>query len=359
MSNRKQTPPNRGNMPKRKPAGGKPVNKAVPKKAVKSSTKPVKQKRSKEAKASDRGAFNIRYLTKEGARNLWSNRLMSVASVAVLTSCLMLIGIAFMLFVNINAALKDVQDQNVIMVYIDENATEDDISAVGQDIRMTSDVESAEYVSKEEAFKKQLESMGEDAKLMEGLGENPLPNAYQVYLKSLDHYDTVLKNLESVEHVSSVRGNTDLANQVKKMRRSVTIVSSGIVIMLLAVSLFIIANTIRVTMYNRRLEISIMKAVGATNWFIRWPFIVEGAIIGVISGALAELCVYGIYTMTIKSVGNMFSILGGTVVPFSQYAYSMLLGFILIGVLAGVIGSIVSMSRYLKEQGSVIVNEEQ
>lgn len=358
MNKKRQAPPKRVNEKKIKPAKAAPVKKAAPNKTVKQNTKPKKQKRSKESRTSDRGSFNIRYLTKEGARNLWSNRLMSVASIAVLTSCLMLIGVAFMLFANINSALKDVQDQNVIMVYIDESATEDDISAVGQDIRMTSDVESAEYVSKEEAFKKQLESMGEDAKLMEGLGENPLPNAYQVYLKSLDNYEAVLKNLESVEHVSSVRGNTDLANQVKQMRKSVTIVSSGIVVMLLAVSLFIIANTIRVTMYNRRLEISIMKAVGATNWFIRWPFIVEGAVIGVISGCVSELCVYGIYTMTIKSVGNMFSILGGTVVPFSQYACRMLIGFILIGVLAGVIGSIVSMNRYLKEQGSVIVNED-
>ena len=315
------------------------------------------EKPEKTAKNRRRGSFNVGYLTKEGVRNVWSNRLMSVASVAVLTSCLLLIGIAILLFANVNVVLKDVQEQNIIMVYLDDNISEEDINTVGQDIRMISDINSAEFVSKEEAYQAQLESLGDDAKLMEGLEENPLPDSYVVDLKNLDHYDTVLDSLKSIDHVSSVRGNSDLAEQVRQISRAVSLVSIGIITMLLAVSLFIIANTVRVTMYSRRLEISIMKAVGATNWFIRWPFIIEGVIIGLISGVLSELLVFGIYTLAMRNIGNVFSMLGGSAIPFSAYAVQMLLAFLLVGIVAGAIGSIVSMARYLKEQGSVIDDE--
>lgn len=308
-------------------------------------------------KARRRGSFNVGYLSKEGVRNVWSNRLMSIASVAVLTSCLLLIGVAVMLYANIDKALEDVQEQNVIMVYLDDNISEEDINIVGQDIRMIGDVDSAEYVSKEDAYQSQLESLGDDAKLMEGLDENPLPDSYVVNLKSLEHYNSVVDSLKSINHVSSVRGNSDLAEQVRQLSRAVTIVSVGIIIMLLAVSLFIIANTVRVTMYNRRLEISIMKAVGATNWFIRWPFIIEGVILGIISGIIAELLVWGLYSLTVRNVGSMFSLLGGQAIAFSSYAVPMLIIFILVGILAGAVGSIVSMARYLKEQGSVISDE--
>ena len=308
-------------------------------------------------KTGHRHSFNLGYLTREGMRNVWSNRLMSFASIVVLTSCLMLIGIAFLLFANINVALQGVQEQNVIMVYLDDNITEEEINTVGQDIRMITDVESAQFVSKQEAYEKQLKSLGEDAKLMEGLETNPLPDSYEITLRSLEHYDTVMTDLKGIEHVSSVRGNSDLANQVRQLRRAVSVISIGIIVMLLLVSLFIIANTIRVTMYNRRLEISIMKAVGATNWFVRWPFVIEGIVIGILSGGLAELLVWGIYRATMKSLGNVFSVLGGAAIPFQQYAVTMLISFVVVGVLAGVLGGIVSMARYLKEQGSVVSNE--
>ena len=312
---------------------------------------------STKAAKTRRRSFNVGYLTKEGVRNVWSNRLMSVASVAVLTSCLLLIGVAIMLYANIDMALDDVQEQNIIMVYLDDNISEEDINTVGQDIRMISDIESAEFVSKEEAYQSQLESLGDDAKLMEGLEENPLPDSYEVYLKTLDHYDTVQESLKSINHVASVRGNSDLAEQVRQLSRAVTIVSVGIIVMLLAVSLFIIANTVRVTMYNRRLEISIMKAVGATNWFIRWPFIIEGIIIGIVSGIVSEGLVWALYSLALKNIGNVFSMLGGQAIPFSAYAGKMLIAFIFVGILAGAVGSIVSMARYLKEQGSVILDD--
>ncbi|MBE6735802.1 MAG: ABC transporter permease [Ruminococcaceae bacterium] len=351
----------RRNCPSRKPPFGNSIWRwdSQNRKAVRAMAKAERKQKASSTKTtrSRRRSFNVGYLTKEGIRNVWSNRLMSVASVAVLTSCLLLIGVAIMLYANIDMALDDVQEQNIIMVYLDDNISEEDINTVGQDIRMISDIESAEFVSKEEAYQSQLESLGDDAKLMEGLEENPLPDSYEVYLKTLDHYDSVQESLKSIDHVASVRGNSDLAEQVRQLSRAVTIISVGIIIMLLAVSLFIIANTVRVTMYNRRLEISIMKAVGATNWFIRWPFIIEGVIIGIVSGLVSEGLVWALYSIALKNIGSVFSMLGSQVIPFSAYAGKMLIAFIFVGILAGAVGSIVSMTRYLKEQGSVISDD--
>ena len=308
---------------------------------------------------STKSSFNLGYLTKEGAKNVRSNRLMSLASIAVLTSCLVLIGCAFMLFANINAVLANVEDQNVIMVYLEDEITEDEINKVGQDIRMIPSVEAADFVSKDDSYKEQLKTLGDDAVLLEGLDENPLPDAYKVTLRNLSEYDGALKMMSSLDNVLSVRGNSDLASQVRQLRTGATFISALIITMLLLVSLFIIANTVRVTMYNRRLEISIMKAVGATNWFIRWPFIIEGVIIGIIAGLVSLLMVFGVYELAMVSVSEMFSVFGSAAVPFGRYALPMLLIFILIGVGAGVFGSIFSMGRYLKEQGSVVSDDEE
>ncbi|MCQ2488305.1 MAG: permease-like cell division protein FtsX [Clostridia bacterium] len=310
------------------------------------------------SKTKSRTSFNLGYLTKEGVQNVWSNRLMSLASVAVLTSCLVLIGVAVMLFVNIDAMLENVEDQNVIMVYLNDGLSEEQINKAGQDIRMVPNVDVAEFVSKDEAYAEQLEAMGEDALLLEGLEENPMPDSYRVTLSDLSDYDNALKMFATVENVLSVRGNSDLAGQVREVRSGVTYICLGIIVLLLAVSLFIIANTVRVTMYNRRLEINIMKAVGATNWFIRWPFIIEGIVIGIFSGFVSLGFVFALYKLAMNSFGTIFSLFGTTNISFLPYALPMLGSFILIGVTAGVFGSIVSMSRYLKEHGGSVVSND-
>lgn len=321
--------------------------------AKKTTVKPAKATSQKQT-ATKRNSFNVSYLTKEGIRNVWSNRMMSFASVAVLVSCLLIIGLAVLLYANINAALESVQDQSVIMVYLADDISDTDASKAGQDIRMIADVEDASFVSKEQAYQEQLKELGDDAALMEGMTDNPLPDAYRVQLKTLENYDNVVENLKSIANVDSVRGNSDLAGQVRELKNAASIVCIGMIAILLIVSLFIISNTVRVTMYNRRLEISIMKAVGATNWFVRWPFIVEGIVIGIISGLLSEGLVYGLYELTMKAVSGVFSVLGDQPISFGSYAGPMLLCFILVGVLAGTLGSIISMSRYLKEQEGVV-----
>lgn len=295
---------------------------------------------------------SLKYLTKEGFRNVWVNRLMSLASVSVLMACLVIIGLGAMIFFNINSLLDNIERQNVIMVYVADEATEEQTAAMGGYIENMNNVQSVIFVSKEEAFEAQLESMGEDAALLEGLDENPLPDAYKVVVTDLTQFDKTVEELKSMDFVDTVRENSDIADKLIDIRKAVTIVIAGMVGLLFIVSLFIISNTIRITMFSRKLEISIMKAVGATNWFIRWPFMIEGMLLGIISGLLSFGVLAGLYQGIVYVFKDMLSLF--TPVAFGEYAGYILLIFMGIGIFTGSFGSLISMGKYLKEQGSVV-----
>jgi len=299
---------------------------------------------------------SLGYLTKEGFRSVWVNRLMSLASITVLLACLVIIGTGAMLFFNINELLDVVESQNVVMVYIKDEASEIETSTVGLNIKSISNVEECEYISKEDAYKAQLDSLGEDAALLEGL-DNPLPNAYKVTVKDLNLFDETVKEINKLDFIESIRENSDLSEKLIAVRRAVTYIGASLVVLLFIVSVFIIANTVRITMYNRRLEISIMKAVGATNGFIRWPFVVEGITLGIIAGIISFALVFAIYQAIVYFFADVISIIGTKPVEFFDYGWWILLVFLGVGIFTGGFGSAVSMGRYLKEQGSVVTND--
>ncbi len=300
---------------------------------------------------------SIRYLTKEGFRNIWSNRLMSLASVSVLSACLVLLGCSFMLFANIDAVLGRIEAQNVIMVFAKDDATDAELDELKNAIDSTPNVAYSEFIPKEQAYQELLESLGEDASLLEGLGNDILPDAFRVTVSDMNQYDNTVEALSSLDNILRIRRNSDLATRLIGMRTSIVYIGAGIIIMLLFVALFIIANTVRITMFTRRLEISIMKAVGATNSFIRWPFMVEGMLLGIISASLSVGLVFLIYRLAATHIQNLIGILGATLVPFGEYAVMLYLGFLAVGILTGFFGSLVSLGKYLREQGSVVKDE--
>lgn len=291
------------------------------------------------------------YLTREGFRSLWSNRLMSIASIAVLMSCMIIIGCASMIFININGILGHIEDQNVVMVYLEDTASDEQAEQIGGEIRALSNIKDCVFISKESAWAKQMESLGDDAALLEGLGENPLPDAYKVTVDDLSRFEETVESLKKLPGVISLQENSELARKVMEMRGSVTAIAGIIIGMLLLVSLFIVSNTVRLTIFSRRLEISIMKDVGATDSFIRWPFMVEGMAIGVLSGLLSLGAVWGLYALAIKAFGSFLASFGMSAAPFAAYAGWILLGFIVLGLLTGVVGCAISMKRYLKDGG--------
>lgn len=300
---------------------------------------------------------SLKYLTHEGFRNVWVNRLMSLASVTVLMACLIIMGAGIMIYFNINNVVDKVQSQNVVMVYVADDASEDETTQIGTSLKGISNVESCEFVPKEVAFQEQIQSMGGDAALFEGFDEIPLPDAYKVTVKDLSQFESTVSQIKQINKVDSVRENSDLASKLLSLRHAVSIVSVGLVIMLFLVALFIISNTIRITMFSRKLEISIMKAVGATNWFIRWPFMIEGMILGTISGIVSLGVLWGLYAVAEKVFAQTLSLIGFSLVPFSEYWWQILLVFVAIGLFTGGFGSLVSMAKYLKEQGSVVSDD--
>ena len=295
---------------------------------------------------------NLGYLTKEGFRNLKVNKLMSVASVTVLFSCLMLIGIAFMLLVNIEAFISSVESENVIMVYVDMEATDYEYIKLGNDLRALDNIATVENIDKEPAYEEILSELDEGLKsYLSGLEENPLPDAYRVTVSDMSRFEDAVNEIKHLSSIERVYENSTLARQLEGIRNSVTYISLGMIALLLVVSLFIISNTIKVTMFSRRLEISIMKSVGATNSFIRWPFMIEGIIIGIIAGILAAAAVWGIYEFGLSSLTSVLSGLGtGVQVEFLDYAPYLAAAFVSIGVFTAVFGSATSIRKYLKER---------
>ncbi len=295
---------------------------------------------------------NLKYLTKEGFRNLKVNKLMSIASITVLFSCLMLIGIAFMLLVNIESFISGVEAENVIMVYAEMESSEYDYITLGSKLNDIDNIASIEEVKKETAYAEILSEMDEGLReYLSGLDENPLPDAYKVTVSDMAGFEEVVNQIKKLSGIERVYENSTLARQLEGIRTSVTYISLGMIILLFIVSLFIISNTIKVTMFSRRLEISIMKSVGATNSFIRWPFMVEGIIIGIIAGILATGAVWAIYEFALGSFTAVLSGFGaGAQVNFLDYALYLVAAFVGIGIFTGVFGSATSIRKYLKER---------
>ena len=303
---------------------------------------------------------SLSYLTKEGFRNVWMNRLMSVASIAVLMACLVMMGSAFMIIVNVQNVMNQIEQENVIMVYMEDNATAQDVAALQKDILNVDNVLSCEHEDRDQVFQEQLDELGSKADYFEGV-ENPLPEAFKVTVKDMEKFDSTASALSKLTNVNSIRDNKEIAQILIKTRASVTYISIGIIAVLLIISLFIIANTVRITMYSRRLEISIMKSVGATNWFIRWPFVVEGMALGAFSSVISFGIVWGVYKLLEDTLASMFSVVNADfeIVSFTSYALWIFVAFLVIGIVSGGFGSLVSIQKYLKERGGIVYEEDE
>lgn len=315
---------------------------------------------------------SVKYLIKEGFRNTWTNRMMSIASICVLLSCLVLIGSASMIFLNINSLVDKIENENVIMVYIgdktleesnDENAldidstiTQQDIDEMGEKLRAMSNVQDVEFIAKEVAWQEQLDTM-EDAQaelFSEDKDKIPLPDAYKVTVRDLAQFTETVDEIKKLDNIYTVRQNTDLAKKLDTISRGISVIAIVIIAVLFVISLFIISNTIKLTVYSRRLEISIMKSVGATNSFVQLPFVVEGIILGVISGVVSLGAVWGFYEFAVSRLKDVVSSIGLDALRFVDYALPMLGIFVAIGVVSGVGGSLITMRKYLNKEGSEI-----
>ena len=298
------------------------------------------------------GGLNVTYLTKMGFHNLISHRSMTLSSISVLTACLLLIGVSLMIVFNIQSMVGQVEEQNVVVAFLQENLDDASTAQVGEELKSILNVSKVEFVSKETAFQDQLESFGVEAQAFTDLLENPLPDCYHVTVKNLDTFDVTLASIKSVQNISSVRESQELVGQISALQKSVSSICAVMVVLLFIVSLFIITNTIKITMVYRSIDIQVMKSVGATNTFVRWPFMVEGVAIGIISAMAALLLTYIVEVLEGGAFSAFITLFGGKTVSIFEYWPMLVGGYVFMGLLIGVVGSIATMAKYLRKEGS-------
>lgn len=289
----------------------------------------------------------LRYFVSEAVHNLWKNRVMSLASFGVLAVCLLLLGSSVLVSFNIQKLVSDIEGQNQVMVFLNDNLTADQITDLGSQIKALGNVRACVFVSKEEAFEQQKKELGKDADLLNGYDvQSFLPNAYRVSFKSMEQYGATVGVISKMQGVYKVQQHTDVANRLLQIDRAISRAGAVLFVLLVLVALFIISNTIKLALYVRKREINIMKFVGATDWFIRWPFIIEGILIGLISGLIAfGLQVY-LYAYPFAHAARNIGL--GVVTVTSGGTALLCLGFLVVGIVVGAVGSLISMGKYLK-----------
>lgn len=294
------------------------------------------------------------YFIKEGLKNMAHNRMMTIASVGVLIAGMLLTGTAALFSLNVRLMIEEVGDTNVTTVYLQNEITsEEDAMAIGDEINKIANVSQVEFYSRDEAIEEYRDALGEEVFANMQGENNPLPHAFKVTFSDLSLYDDTVAKISAVEGVDLVGNTREVANKLTQLNETVTTLSLWIVIALGLISLFIISNTIRMSMYSRRFEISIMKSVGATNNFVRIPFIIEGMIIGLISGILASVSMYFIYDILVKAINGIFVF---NTIPFMSVLAYVIAGFIAAGMAIGAIGGAISIRKHLRKEGNEVLN---
>lgn len=296
-----------------------------------------------------RKSYKISYFIGQAFKSLWRNGVMSFASVAVLMSCLVVMGGFALLFANIDTNLEEINMMNQIVVFCYPDATEEEITSIEAQIKALDNVESVERVTKAEALQKMKDKSSEYEALYDDITDenNPLSDSFNITYSTEEGVSTLHYELTTgIEGVRKVNARMDLANQIAKFKSGIQFVFIWFLIILFVVSIFIIINTIKLAVYARRHEISVMRYVGATGWFITLPFIFEGIIIGLFSSIIAffiEKFAYGYVERSVMGDLDMIKM-----IPFSDLDVKVLLGFALVGVITGIVGSCISISKYLK-----------
>ena len=292
---------------------------------------------------------NFSYLLKQGLSSVWKNRFMSFASFCILTVSLLLVGLSAFIMLDCGIILDNVSDKNEISVYMEDEA---DINHIKDVLKSNSLVMNVRYISPEEGLQSMKEQYKDQTELFDSLPYNPVPPTYMVTINDLDKIDMAVSQFQAIQGVYKVNAPMDFASFIEDIRNTFTIVGIALMISLGAVSIIIIANTTRLSVFARRKEIAIMRIVGATNSFIRTPFFIEGMSIGLVSGLmswiLTKLIYEGVFTLFSENLG-MWSALGmDNIIKFSDVSIVTLIVYCGAGALLGAIGTVFSMGKHLK-----------
>lgn len=294
--------------------------------------------------------FNVmKYLVGEGIRNLFKNKKSTMSSLMIMCATMFIFGLFFVIGENINSYVKSIADAQGIRVFIEDSATEEEIEKVGKELLEIDGVKNAVLISKEEALETMEEWLGSE--LIEGYKQNNIfPVSYDVTLTDLELNEEIQEGIWEIDNVEDIRSSNEEITLIVKIAKGVKIVTAAILILLIIISTAIISNTIKLAVHARRKEISIMKYVGATNSFIRWPFIVEGIIIGIIAGLLSVAIIGIAYTYIAGKMSEIMLVdmIYLKLIDFKDMFNLILTVYLGLGVGIGIIGSSISMRKYLE-----------
>lgn len=294
------------------------------------------------------------YLVGEGFRNFFKNKKSTIASVIIMCATMFIFGIFFLIGENVNYIMKQVQSKQAMQIFINPEATKEQEAELEQKIKNIQYVNTIEYTSKEQALN-DVKSWSSSVEMILGDltsdGYNPFKASYVITLTDLTKAEEVQKQIETFDNVASVQTGNKTINKLIQVANGIRTATGVILVLLVLISIFIIANTIKLTVHARRKEISIMKYVGATNGFIRWPFMVEGIIIGIVSAIITVLILGFTYNFVVENImnGGMPEIVGGiNLLTFSDMLSMLFVVYIIIGIGIGATGSAISMKKYLQ-----------
>ena len=290
------------------------------------------------------------YLFKESLKGIWKNRLLSVASVGILVCCLLLTGVAVLFCMNLDALVDKVGDNNNISVFMNYDISAKDRKNLEANLKKTDNVKNVVFYSKEQGIKEFSKALGELYDEFDG-EDNPLPDAYKITLEDLSRYNDTVAKIEKIKGVYKVSNRSSVAKMLTEISSMVATMGFWVVSILILISVFIVSTAIRTTIYARRAEISIMKSVGATNTFVRTPFIIEGILLGLVSGFISSVLLKFIYE-ALLNVFQIKSISSVEVISFSSVAVQVFAVSMVFGAVLGILGSAVSIGKYLRLEGN-------
>ena len=289
------------------------------------------------------------YSLKQAFSQMGRNKGMYFTSILAITAMMLILGLFFVSFVNVNMFARSIgKDYNVIQIYMKDGNTKEITEEAGTTLNRIKGVEKVEYVTKDQALETLKERWGDNGYLLENLPENPLPDSYTVYVSDKDAANSVAASAPGIDGVDDVVYYRDTIEKLAQVSHFIEMGSLAAMAFLVIVSIIIVANTIKLTVFNREKEIGIMKYLGATNWFVKAPFIWGGIIVGVLSSVIATGLTYLIYTKLTGIIGSdILRILSVSVVPAEQLTNILLIMFLCLGIGIGVIGSAISIRRFL------------
>ena len=291
----------------------------------------------------------LAYTIKQAFIQFGRNRSMSVISIFAITCMMLILSLFFILFININAAAETIKgDYDSIEVFLLDETTQDDANVMIDDLKQQDGVEDAYYKTKDEAMAEFRARWGDNGYLLDSLEDNPLPNSVVIKIADLEKADAIAEHAATYEGIEDVKYYKSTVDKLLKATDFIKISAMIIMLFLIIVSIIVVSNTIKLTVFNRADEISIMKYVGATNWFIRGPFLVEGILIGVISAAIALAITYLVYNQIVDIIADqVYQMLSMPMVPVNFLIFNFAWIFLALGVSIGPCGSIISMRKFL------------